>query len=383
MKKRTVLTIFIIAASIGIRLGCFDYETLDYLNFLRNWVAFFRQGGGFAALRNSVGNYNIPYLYFLALFSYIPVKDLYLIKGLSCLFDYLLAYSGMKIAEKCGASKKATLALFALILFLPTVVINSALWAQCDSIYVSLALFGIYLALDDRPVWSMIFMALSFGFKLQSVFILPVCVILLIMKKYRPWHFLLFPAAYFVLILPAVIAGRPLKDAVMLYLDQMNTVGSAPNYNAPSLNAITLGSGSVAAAFAAVAVIILLAVVIRKKLSSRVFFTLALITVTIIPFLLPHMHDRYFYASDVMSLVLVFCLGALGVFIKASGAIAAVCQEFASLVCYIAYLRTYYIRAGRIVLTNGSGAVAVLIALVIWTLIFLYLVTETGDRLSE
>ena len=42
--------------------------------------------GGFAAVKLPIGNYNAPYLYFLAAISYLPIPDLYLIKLFSILF---------------------------------------------------------------------------------------------------------------------------------------------------------------------------------------------------------------------------------------------------------------------------------------------------------
>ena len=60
-----VLCALLLIAFMGLRLAVFDYETLDYQNFLSRWVEFYRQNGGFAALDTPVGNYNIPYLYFL------------------------------------------------------------------------------------------------------------------------------------------------------------------------------------------------------------------------------------------------------------------------------------------------------------------------------
>ena len=59
----------LIALSLFIRFCFFDRETTDYQWFLRAWVDFYRSNGGFAALDRAIGNYNIPYLYFLALFS--------------------------------------------------------------------------------------------------------------------------------------------------------------------------------------------------------------------------------------------------------------------------------------------------------------------------
>lgn len=359
----------LISAAVALRISFFNYKTLDYIDFLSHWVQFFRDNGGFAALKYSVGNYNIPYLYFLALFSYIPINDLYLIKILSCCFDFLLAWSCKKLAARCGGN--GDIAFFA-VLFLPTVVVNGSLWAQCDSSYAALALAGLALALKEdqsplTPVFSMALFALSFAFKLQAVFILPVCVILLIAKRFRLWHFAVFPVTYILTVLPAVIAGRPFKDAILLYFNQAGSVGSGPNYNAPSLTAISssVESGSlIAFAFVAMTAILLLAWMMRGKLSNRRILIISLIMVTVIPFLLPHMHDRYFFLADVLSVVLACC--------TISGIIPALLHQFGSFVCYIAYLLTYYVRVGRVYLTNGLGAECVLIAMLIEILIFIF-----------
>ena len=50
------------------RYSVLDYVTLDYRDFLSRWVEYFRVNGGFVGLSRQIGNYNIPYLYFLALF---------------------------------------------------------------------------------------------------------------------------------------------------------------------------------------------------------------------------------------------------------------------------------------------------------------------------
>ena len=83
----------LILAAMVLRGLCLEHETLDYQNFLTRWVRTIREQGGFEALRWNIGNYNVPYLYFLALFSYSSIRDLYLIKLLSILFDVLLAWA--------------------------------------------------------------------------------------------------------------------------------------------------------------------------------------------------------------------------------------------------------------------------------------------------
>ena len=95
-----VIAVMLTALALVLRALVFGYETLDYQNFLTRWVDFFRQRGGWRALSEPVGNYNIPYLYFMALFSYSSVKDLYLIKLLSTVFDVLLAYSAMRLVSR-------------------------------------------------------------------------------------------------------------------------------------------------------------------------------------------------------------------------------------------------------------------------------------------
>ena len=172
--NRVVATYGLIILAFYLRTLCFDYQTLDYQDFLSKWVEYYRVNGGVKAFSAPLGNYNIPYMYFLCLFSYLPVNDLYLIKLLSIFFDVLLAYSVMMLVGLVRDDNNLKLASFFTVLLLPTVFLNGSLWAQCDSIYAALALLGLWLALDDRPILSVLCFTLSFGFKLQAVFILPI-----------------------------------------------------------------------------------------------------------------------------------------------------------------------------------------------------------------
>ena len=364
---RAVLCIFLMALSIGLRLAVFDYQTLDYQNFLSHWVDFFRQNGGFAALDTPVGNYNIPYLYFLALFSYSDINDLYLIKLLSVFFDLILAWSAMLLLGRLTESSGRKTALFFAVLMWPTVFLNGALWGQCDSSYVALLVLGIYLALDERPGLSMVCAALAFGFKLQAVFILPVWAVLCFMGKVKFKHFLLFPVVYILLVIPAVLVGRPFWDTITLYFNQTGSIGDGLNYNSPSAYAFfqyvlpeqyhqlacKLGIG---AAFVFMLALLLVCYVQRKRLTEGSLLSAALLFAIGIPFLLPHMHDRYFFGADALSLALAFAAPVY--------AAAALCVEFASLLGYHAYLKMRYL------LLMDRGAWALLVALIIAGLSF-------------
>ena len=377
--KAVLLCTLLIAGAFLIRAHFFYYKTWDYKDFLSKWVDFYRTNGGFHGLQYSVGNYNIPYLYFMALFSYSDIPDLYLIKLLSTFFDVLLAYAALLLVRKAGKSLLQAAVCFFLVLLLPTVMLNSAVWGQCDSIFVSLALLGLAYGLPDastgkegNPVLSMVFIALSFGFKLQAVFIMPVWLLLWIWRKYKWYIFGVFPLTYFLLILPAVLLGRPIKDAILLYADQANTVGDALNYTAPSLTALmrnvqnmeSVSAVLIVCAFLAMAAVLMIGITNMKKMTPSVFLALTALMVLVIPYLLPHMHDRYFYLADIMTAVLFLTRPVtLPVF---------ACMEFGSFLCYYGYIfERYFHLAGNIYLTNGTGAIAVLCAIILCS-VFLF-----------
>lgn len=358
-----VLTLLAFAA----RYSVLDYVTLDYRDFLSRWVEYFRANGGFAGLSRQIGNYNIPYLYFLALFSYSSIDDLYLIKLLSILFDVLLAWAAALLLGRFTQSAARRLGVFFAVLMLPTVFLNGAVWAQCDSIYTALALLGIYCALDGRPAAAMVLAALSFGFKLQAVFILPVYAVLWIYGKLSWRHFLIFPAVYVALVLPAVLLGRPFTETLTLYLDQTSSIGAGLNYNSPSVYAFfqyTLPSAyndaasalGVACAIAYMAAVLGVCLAFRSRLTERAVLAAAVLLAIGIPFLLPHMHERYFFAADILSVVLAFAAPMY--------AAAALLVQFASLLGYHAYLK------GRYLLLMDRGAAALIAALVVSAVCF-------------
>lgn len=348
--------------SFYLRFLVLDYVTPDYRDFLAHWVDYFRTNGGFSALKYQIGNYNIPYLYFLALFSYSDINDLYLIKLLSIFFDILLAWSSVLLLGLFTSSAWKKLACYFTVLLLPTVFLNGSLWGQCDSTYVALALLALYCAMDDRPVLSMVLAALSFGFKLQAVFILPVFALFLFNGKLKLRHLSVFPLTYIILVLPAVLLGRPFLETLTLYTSQTGSIGSGLNYNSPSIFAMFQYSLSeqynelasklgIIAAFVFTAVLLIICYVNRKRLNNRAIVSAALLFAIGIPFLLPHMHDRYFFAADILSLLLAF--------ISVANVPAALLVQFASLLGYHAYLKMRYL------LLMDRGSWALLAALII------------------
>ncbi len=350
-----------------LRLICLPYVTLDYTDFLAKWVDYFRLNGGFAALRRSIGNYNVPYLYFLAAFSYIPVYDLYLIKILSVTFDVILAFAGMKIVSLFTESKTKKLLCFYLIMVLPSVILNGSCWAQCDSIYAAFALLSIYFVLSGHPALSMVMAAVSFGFKMQAVFFLPVFFIFLYTKKLKLRHLPIFPLTYVLLVLPAVLAGRPFMETITLYFNQVDTVGSGLNYNSSSIyaffyNVTNLKQAAmlgIIAAFLFIAALYVAAFIKRRSLSDEALFTFAFIFSIGVPFFLPHMHDRYFFIGDILSV----CYAV----IYPKRFTLPVLVSFASLLGYHAYFKMRYL----LPMSYGAAALILVLAVLLYDLLSL------------
>ena len=359
------------------RLLAMKYETLDYQDFLAPWVEFYRQNGGFKALYRPVGNYNVPYLYFLALFSYSGIRDLYLIKLLSIFFDVLLAWGGMRLVSCLTESPLRRVGCFFTLLLLPTVFLNGAVWGQCDSIYAALAVLALADALEDHPVRATVLLALSFGFKLQAVFVMPIFAVLLFSGKIKWKHLPVFPLAYILLILPAVIAGRPLLDTLLIYFKESGSVGTALNYNSSSVYGLfrqfsdpdTAAKLGILTAFAFLLLLLALCFVFRRRLNDRLILVAALLMAVGIPFFLPHMHDRYFFAADALSLILAFGLPILS-------PVAALTQ-FASLLGYYAYF------VKRFLLLMDHGARALILVLMMLWIAFVVLLKRSPEKVLD
>lgn len=365
-KQNLIAAILLMAAAVMLRAFLLSNESDDYLSFLAPWTQFFRENGGFRALGSSIGNYNPPYLYFLALFSYIDINELYLIKLLSVIFDVLLAWSCMKLLSLFVRDEFHLVICFFAVLLLPTAVFNGAYWGQCDSIYSFFAVYSLYLALDDKPVGAMLSITTSFAFKLQAVFIMPVFFILLLAKKINLKHLFIFPCAYVVYMLPALIAGRPFISTLTLYVSQAGTVGSAMNYNAPSLTSMFQWTGDtqlwsdilIIAAFAFVLTVFAVAIAKRRQLDNIAVFSLAVLLAFAIPYILPHMHDRYFFLPGMLAVVLAVS--------DPRFFLMPILAELASLHCYYAYFVRHYLVNPRV---GGELMLAVLAMVIAFVVI--------------
>ena len=333
---RTMLFVGATAALLMLaRVAMLDYETADYTTFLGPWTQVFREGG-FHTLAENVGDYNLIYQYILLIISRVPLFDLYLIKWVTVCFDFLLALVMMRASGHL-AGRGTAVPVFLIVLSLPTVLLDGACWAQCDPVYITFVVLSLYALTTDRPYLSAISLSVAFAFKLQTIFFVPVVLLGLIHRRYKARHAAAFFLAYLVTMLPALLAGRPFMDALSVYANQ--SVGQSYvrlTYNAPNLYLFfpmlefassqeytwmryvsgvdykatneyltdALMPALQSAALYACILLTLIAVVYwlihYREVTPDMTLDLALFFAIYRPFVMPKIHDRYFFMADML-----------------------------------------------------------------------------------
>ncbi len=177
-KKRILIFLLLSVLGLALRLWGINFEIGDWYESLSVWVKELDHGG-LKALSRYSGNYNMPYVTFLLLLTYLPIPPLTGIKCLSILFDYICAFTGGKLAVFCcgevpASKEKVFLTAYGGILLAPTVIVNSSWWAQCDSNYVGFIFLAIVYILREKTMRCMIFWGIALALTLQTVLALPV-----------------------------------------------------------------------------------------------------------------------------------------------------------------------------------------------------------------
>ncbi|SMD26183.1 hypothetical protein [Kibdelosporangium aridum] len=303
----------IVPLTLAVRLVLVDFQSMDYRAFVAQWYDFIKANGGFSALRYEFANYNVPYLYLLAILTYLPVPTLIGVKVISILFDLLLAFYTYKlVALKYPRGWVPFLAAVTVSL-LPTVVTNGAMWGQCDSIYAAFGVGAVYYAVRSRPWLACVFFGLALAFKLQIVFLFPLLLILVLLRKV-PWPGLLVvPGVVLLLDGPALLVGANPAQLLSVYVDQAGEY-TRLTLNAPNVyqfltvtnSADMIRNAGVLFTGTLVLIVILGVVASRMALTIPRVVLLATVFAILVPFFLPAMHERYFYLADALSVIVAF-----------------------------------------------------------------------------
>jgi len=295
-----------------VRFSLLDFESGDYRNNLSHWYDFIRVHGGFKALGHNFSNYTPPYLYFMTLVTFLPIPKLYAIKLISILFDFFAATVTYFIVDLRYKGKVLPLLSFVCILFAPTVFFNSSLWGQCDIIYTTGLLLSIYFLLKRKTLAAMILYSLAFSFKFQSVFLLPLLLILCLKEEIPFKYLLLIPIIFGLAISPCILLGRPWVELFLIYPNQTTTysvlTANAPNLYQwlPNQYFPLLGKAGIFFAIMIVLTFCFIAYRGNVRMGEETIIKISLISVLIIPFSVPQMHERFFFPADVISIIYAF-----------------------------------------------------------------------------
>lgn len=301
-----------------IRFALRDVVAGDYKMFFEPWVSTLREaGGGLKGLGAHFDyvDYTTPYLLILSCISICPLwNTLYLMKMVSIFFDLVAAVAVAFIVYECTSQARKAYMTYTVMLFLPTVVVNGALWAQCDIIFSSFVMISLLFLLKDKPNTALIFYGIAFSFKLQTLFIAPLYLMLWVKNKIKLKHFLWLPVVYFIAVLPSWIAGQNLWDLLTVYFFQAGGEMDiyALSHKFPNIYQI-IGTDSFLREYADAGVYFTLAVlmVLLYDLARKDFvFTKSLILrmgmffVMIVIYFLPHMHERYGILADLLAVAI-------------------------------------------------------------------------------
>ncbi|MDO4535942.1 MAG: hypothetical protein Q4B63_09055 [Clostridium perfringens] len=344
VENRYILFIGIISIiAIIIRYSFFNIVSADYTYFLKDWFDILKSNGGIFAIKDHIGNYTAPYMYILAILTYLPIKSLYSIKIVSIIFDFIGAGTcGLivhKLCEKRKNRKLLSVITYAVVLFSPTVILDSAAWGQCDIIYTTFVLISLYFLFDKKYTKAFIFLGLAFSFKLQTIFILPLYIILYFKDEDMSiLNFLMIPVSIFLINIPALLLGRPISSFISQYMTQIGqykelTMNLTNIYTfVPDYYNVFATAGIIFTIFI-FAILTMFIISYKFKMNNKIILQIGILSILICNYFLPSMHDRYIFMAGVLAIIYFFVdnrkwyipLGIMGT----------------SFFCYINYLFDY------------------------------------------
>jgi Gpi18-like mannosyltransferase len=287
--------------------------TGDMRHFLIPWLDHILAHGPIGAFAIPFSNYTPPYLYLLALVSPLSavLSKVSLIKALSVAGTLFLAFAVRHLLRSAGGSRETEAMLW--VFALPSVAINAAGFGQVDAIWSAACIMALTAAVSRRPLAMVVWFGVAIAFKAQALFLGPFIALQLVQQRARLTLWGGGALVYALDMFPAALAGWPVANLATVYLHQAEwnpaLASSAPNawslvqYLDPgsARSWYWLGfAGAVGAGLAYVAALR------RRENDAADLVALALLSACILRFVLPKMHERFFFLADVLAFTLAF-----------------------------------------------------------------------------
>lgn len=314
--KYELFIIIISILAIFIRCMFFNIVSGDYKYFLEGWFNTLKENGGIFAIKDHIGNYTAPYMLILGILTYIPINSLYTIKIVSIIFDFIGAFVGARIVYKLCKNEKykklLSLCTYATILFSPTVILNSSAWGQCDMIYATFVLASLLFLFDKKYTKTFIFLGIAFSFKLQTIFILPLYIILYLKDEDMSiLNFFIIPITVLVVNIPALLLGRPIETLITQYMTQVGqykelTMNLTNIYTfVPNYYKVFSTAGIIFTIFI-FAMLTMFILSYKFAINNKIILQISILSILICNYFLPSMHERYIYIAGILGIIYFF-----------------------------------------------------------------------------
>ena len=300
-----IMVLGVTILSLWIRLEVKHVISGDWSMWWEHWFHHLYQGG-FGALAGDWYDYAPPFVYLLWIITVLPINCMTGFKFMMTGFDFMASIVAALIVYEISKNRTKALITYAVFFLSPVFIVNSVLWAQCDMLVMFWILLCTYFFVKERPSMAMFFFGVAFAFKLQPLWLAPMLVILWVNKKVDFKHFLWLPVCYFVGIIPAWIAGKPLGELLTIYISQTQAEGWSLALKYSNVYYL-IGELFFIEEYHSAGVWLTLGVFMivlyyigRKKLKITPEFILLLggFVGVLAPFFLPQMHERYSFFAE-------------------------------------------------------------------------------------
>lgn len=352
--------------AVALRVAALPFGSADAYDYLLPWQRHVDAIGA-AYLARPFTNYAPLYEHILAALSLFPGEALLRIKASSILLDFLLAGA---TAACCPAGRRA--AGFVLVLLLPTVIMNSAVLAQSDALYAGMLMLALAAALRCRQVGTALGFSAALAAKLQAAFFAPLLGLLWLARRQPLWTVALIPTVYVAAALPMLAAGRGAHETFGVYFRQFGTFRDlslqAPNLWQVLQPWVDYDAGiAIGLPLAGLAIGGMTYWLWRAGLgnvepgdpeSAEKLLLAAAILLLLVPYVLPKMHERYFYPLDPVLIALVMT--------KRDYWREAVLAQLASILSYLPFLsQGYQLPSGALSAMSMAAVAAMSAALIL------------------
>jgi len=335
--KNLYLSALLFSMGLFLRISFIPANTPDMEAYIQ-WYSFILRNGIAQSLGSQTFGYNPPFIYLLAFATLTRsfLQPIVAIKLISITFDILNSILIYKIVHTQYQEEKIAI-LAALVFWVaPTIIVNGSFWGQTDSLYTCFLLLTVFMLIREKPTLALIAFALSIAIKAQGVVIVPLLGVLFFKKRIPFYSFLIVPVIYTATFIPTILAGRPIGSLFATYKAQTETFAKASN-NAANLFFFVEQSDYKKALYIGIplATVLLISWVLiygfkKYEINKSILIFNALVSVALVPFILPKMHDRYFYPADIFSIIMVFFFPKLWP--------VSIAYQFISLTSYLPYL---------------------------------------------